>query len=156
MTLSSKHSVDQDEGKGRGECWQSPPLLRQLTSRNCDTGPLCKQGIMGIFPAYALLEIFSFYVDQARADEWYALAHVCQTWRYVVLGSPHRLNLHLLCTTRSPVRRMLDIWPPLPFVISNPSNREMCWKRGASDIIAALGHKDRIVEITFFDVPSRI
>jgi hypothetical protein len=51
---------------------------------------------------------------------------------------------------------MLDIWPPLPFVISNPGDREMCWKRGASDIIAALGHKDRIVEITFFDVPSRI
>jgi len=51
---------------------------------------------------------------------------------------------------------MLDIWPPFPLVISNPGDREMCWKHGAGDIVAALGHKDRIVEITFCDVPSWI
>ena len=69
---------------------------------------------MKTFPAHALLEIFSFYMGRAREDEWYALVHVCQRWRYAVLGSQRRLNLRLVCTTRSPVRRMLDIWPPLP------------------------------------------
>ena len=29
-------------------------------------------------------------------DAWYALAHVCQRWRYVVFASPRRLNLRLL------------------------------------------------------------
>jgi hypothetical protein len=111
---------------------------------------------MGIFPAYVLLEILSFYIGQAWTDEWHALVHVCQRWRYVVLGSPRRLNLHLLCTTRSPVRRMLDIWPPLPLVISNPPELSGSWTRSTSNLIAALGHKDRIVEITLCDIPSWI
>lgn len=115
---------------------------------------------MGTFPAYALLEIFSFYVDQARTNEWQALVHVCQRWRYVVLSSPRRLNLRLLCTTRSPVRRMLDIWPPLPLVISNPGNPTnpeiiMEHESDASDILSALGHKGRIEEIILFNVPRR-
>lgn len=59
---------------------------------------------MGTFPAYPLLEIFSFKMDQAWEDTWHALAHVCQRWLYVVLGSPSRLNLRLLSTTRRPVR----------------------------------------------------
>lgn len=36
-----------------------------------------------------------------------------------------RLNLRLLCTTKSPVRRMLDIWTRLPLVISNPGEPVM-------------------------------
>jgi hypothetical protein len=112
---------------------------------------------MGTLPAHPLLETFSFYMDQAQEDAWHALVHVCQRWRYVVLGSPRRLNLRLLCTRRSPVRRMLDIWPPLPLVISDPCLTTI-WRRkhGASDMVAALGHKDRIVEITLCYVPSWI
>ena len=111
---------------------------------------------MGTFPDHPLLEIFSFCLDQAWADPWRALIHVCQRWRYVVLGSPRRLNLRLLCTPRRPVRKMLHIWPPLPLMISNPGCPEVSWTRGAGNVIAALRHKDRIVQISLFDVPSEL
>ena len=111
---------------------------------------------MATFPDHPLLEIFSFCLDQEGADQWHALVHMCQRWRYVILGSPRRLDLRLLCTPERSVRRMLDIWPPLPLQISNPGCSELAWWRGAGDIIAALGHKDRIVRISLFDVPSKL
>ena len=67
-----------------------------------------------------------------------------------------RLDLRLLCTPERPVRRMLDILPPLPLQISNPGCSELAWRRGAGGITAALGHKDRIVRISLFDVPSEL
>jgi hypothetical protein len=40
-----------------------------------------------------LLEIFDFYVFE---ESWETLIHVCRRrrWRYVVFGSPRRLDLH--------------------------------------------------------------
>ena len=94
---------------------------------------------------------------RARIDGWYTLVHVCQRWRYVVLGSPRRLNLHLLCTTTDRTQvRTLDIWPPLPLVIGWFSYPGPSSKHKVSDIIAALGHKDRIVVISLLDVPPGI
>ena len=147
MTLSIRTRLMVSVSKARLSCGIN-------TGRNCDTGPLCKQGTMGTFPADALLEIFRFYIDQARVDGWQTLVHVCRRWRYVALGSPRHLKLYLYCKTtdRTSVRRMLDIWPPLPLVI----NTGVSWKHGSSDIIAALGHTDRIVEIHLSEVPSFI
>ena len=48
---------------------------------------------------------------------WRLLVHVCQRWRQIVFASPHRLNLRILCTYRTPVRKNLDIWPPFPIII---------------------------------------
>jgi hypothetical protein len=97
-----------------------------------------------------LLEIFDMYMDEAPIEAWHTLAHVCRKWRFVVLVSPRRLNLRLLCTASTPVRETLAVWPPLPIVI-----RIYSYKRwGEGNIVAALEHGDRICEIDLFDMPS--
>ena len=64
-----------------------------------------------------LLHIFDYYVAGAQ-QKWCTLVSVCQRWRKIVYGSPHRLNLRIFCTSRTPVRTKLDDWPALPIVIS--------------------------------------
>ena len=48
---------------------------------------------------------------------WFTLAHVCQRWRNVVLGSAHYLGASLVCMKGTPVADMLAHSPPLPLVI---------------------------------------
>jgi len=48
---------------------------------------------------------------------WYTLAHVCQRWRNLVLGSASYLDLCLVCTFGMPVADMLAHSPPLPLII---------------------------------------
>jgi hypothetical protein len=68
---------------------------------------------------HVFLDIFDFCIQDARRypsegiDVWSTLVHVCRHWRSVVFESPLRLDLQLLCTDKTPVRKMLDIWPPL-------------------------------------------
>ena len=93
----------------------------------------------------ALLYVFNFYVAQASEVEvWHTLVHVCRRWRNIVFGSPRHLNLRILCTNKTPVREKLDIWPPVPIVISanrSPTNA------GLHNIKAALEHHDRVCQI---------
>jgi hypothetical protein len=74
-----------------------------------------------MLPDDVLLEIFDFCRSRSYADHdmwnWRPLVHVCQTWRYIVFASPHRLDLQILCTYRTPVRKNLDIWPAFPIII---------------------------------------
>jgi hypothetical protein len=103
-----------------------------------------------ILPEDALLEIFDFYVDNARMiEDWQTLVHVCRKWRNVVFGSPRRLDLHLLCTNSTPVREILDVWPPIDIVVK-------AWdfyNVGVDNILAALKYKDRTSHITLHSVP---
>jgi hypothetical protein len=114
-----------------------------------------------ILPDIALLEIFELYVDNqdnaraARKEEWCTLVHVCRKWRNVVFGSPLRLGLRLYCTARTPVRAMLDIWPPLPIVIG-AYGHENIEKWGMDNILAALEHNYRICTIDFWHIPSSL
>ena len=107
------------------------------------------QVTIDMLPDLALLEIFHFYVDAERIkyeeqmDAWHTLVHVCRNWRIVVFGSPHRLGLRLRCTTSTPVREMLDVWPLLPIVIIAKHDE----KWGMDNIVAALEHNDRICEL---------
>jgi hypothetical protein len=48
---------------------------------------------------------------------WYKLAHVCQRWRNIILGSASYLDLCLVCTNGTPVADMLAHSPPLPLII---------------------------------------
>jgi hypothetical protein len=52
-----------------------------------------------------------------RGNWWYKLAHVCQRWRNVVLGSAAYLGVSLVCTNGTPVADMLVHSPHLPLVI---------------------------------------
>ena len=52
-----------------------------------------------------------------RGRWWYNLAHVCQRWRKVILGSASYLGVSLVCANGTPVADMLAHSPPLPLVI---------------------------------------
>ncbi|KAH9018350.1 hypothetical protein EDB84DRAFT_1519578, partial [Lactarius hengduanensis] len=104
-----------------------------------------------MLPDHVLLEIFDFYRmnrDALRLVwKWHLLVHVCERWRQIIFASPHRLNLQILCTWRTPVRKNLDIWPTFPIVIdygfSEASSRST-WSRGEGNVIAALKHPNRV------------
>ena len=108
-------------------------------------------------PDNVLLDIFDFYGadrvsvypcdDFWRTWEWETLIQVCRRWRYVVFGSPRRLDLRLFCTDKTPTRTLLDIWPPFPITITCEYTRWI----GIGNVIAALEHHDRVshVRITF-------
>ena len=83
-----------------------------------------------MLPDDVLVEIFNFCLVEAMEDiegvyseykmkAWQALVHVCRRWRSVVFGSPRRLELKLVCTTQTPARDTLDVWPALPLVIDS-------------------------------------
>jgi hypothetical protein len=104
-------------------------------------------------PDDVLLAIFDFCVDKFQSTKrqiqaWHPLVHVCQRWRGVVFGSPHRLNLRLFCTSRTPVRDTLDVWPPLPLVIQ--STRIDC----VDNVVAVLECRDRVDKIELDRVNS--
>src|ERR1700733_11866291 len=79
-----------------------------------------------------LLNIFSLYPQDIvegyedvvswpewdKARWWYKLVHACRRWRYLILSSPVRLGLHLVCTYGTPVADMLAHSPPLPLIIN--------------------------------------
>ena len=94
-----------------------------------------------MLPDVALLGIFDFYLYEAWTDAWHTLVHVCRKWRFIVFGSPHRLDLRLFCTER---RGTLDIWPPLPILIETHGYRR---GRRLDDIIMTLKHNDRICHL---------
>ena len=119
-------------------------LHRLLTSRL--TG-----GTVDKLPDVVLLEIFDFYLaTRKQVEAWHTLVHVCRKWRNVVLGSPLRLRLRICCRARTPVRKMLDIWPPLPIAVYHRENQRC----RDDNIIAALEHNDRISLIDLWGVPS--
>ena len=82
------------------------------------------------------------------AHLWQTLVHVCHRWRSVVFGSSRRLNLRLVCTSDTPARDTLDIWPFLPLLIAADGRRT----ESMDDIIAVLERSDRVVKIEFSSV----
>jgi hypothetical protein len=107
-------------------------------------GPVSQRVTIESLPDNVLLEIFDLYIYFGfLCETWETLVHVCQRWRYVVFGSPIRLDLQIFCTGRTPVRKSLDIWPELPLnlkFLTEPDDR-------SDNLVAILGHRDRVREI---------
>jgi hypothetical protein len=112
------------------------------------------------FPENVLLDIFDFYRMTHTLPEspcttwaWHVLVHVCRKWRQVVFTSPRRLGLRLCCTSMTPVRNMLDIWPPsLPITIHNLGIKgppRASHPDEDDNLIAALERRDRVCAIDF-------
>ena len=81
-----------------------------------------------------------------RERWWYNLAHVCQRWRNVILGSASYLDLCLVCTFGTPVAHMLAHSPPLPLVVDcTDSFCDITVK--VEGIILALEQRDRVRRI---------
>lgn len=132
-------------------------------------GPLSRQGTVTIeiLPDDVLVEIFSFYVEDAygpletheieRIEAWYTLVYVCWRWRNVVFASSRRLNLRLLYTNRRPVPKTLNHSPTLPIVIwqkesDDPLSPQVeAW--GTDNIISALEKRDRVSGIFLMNLP---
>ena len=111
----------------------------------------------------ALLEIFYFYQDFYRINpditdlsyrgpvmplmEWRRLMHVCRRWRQIIFESPHRLNLQILCTRGIRFKKSLGIWPDFPIAIKFPGHSRLTRAIEADDVIAALEHSDRVLDI---------
>jgi hypothetical protein len=112
---------------------------------------------INILPDDVLLEIFDHYMilpqrySYHQVDAWHKLVHVCQRWRYVVFDSPRRLDLRILCTDKTPVTNMLDIWPALPIVIyaESPLPR-------TTNIISALQQHNRVCFIRISGVGNSL
>ena len=126
-----------------------------------DIGPVT----IDVLPDDVLIDIFDFYLVQLedplspsldwleRTKAWQKLVHVCRRWRDVVFQSPRRLDLHILCTARTPMTvltEMLDTWPVLPLAI------RVCPRCHTKNTIAVLtNHRDRICRISVvFDFTS--
>ena len=104
-----------------------------------------------MLPDDVLLEIFDFYVNRnggqyfkKEIEVWQTLVHVCRRWRSIVFGSPRRLNLRLFCTSVTPARDTLDLWPSLPLLIRDidPTKDD--------EILAVLERSDRVVGIELY------
>ncbi|KAI9455082.1 hypothetical protein BJY52DRAFT_1417606 [Lactarius psammicola] len=117
--------------------------------------------IISKLPDDVLLEIFDFCQKNHHTQDddtlrigrnvwkWHILVQVCRRWRQIIFGSPHRLNLRILCTYRTPVRKNLGIWPAFPIVIDYHYRQS---KRGIQpddedNVVAALNseHLDRVL-----------
>jgi hypothetical protein len=118
------------------------PKVLQTTDW-CNVGRIT----IDIIPDDVLIDIFDFLVVESNGFEaenwWRTLVHVCRQWRIVIFGSPHYLNLRLVCSNRTPVREMLDVWPPFPIVIHQYARP----KSGGDNLIAALERNDRVCQI---------
>ena len=107
-----------------------------------------------------LLEIFHFcrkihydLPDSERncwplisAWNWCLLAHVCRRWRQIIFDSSRRLNLRILCTYRTPVRKNLGIWPAFPIDLRFNSPGYLR-PQNEDNVIAALEHRNRVQSV---------
>ncbi len=120
-----------------------------ITSDWRDRGPLT----IGMLPNDVLLKIFAFYVDETRWKEgWHPLVHVCRKWRNIVLWSPYHLNLQLVHTEKTHMRRTLEVWPPIPIVIKG----DYCSPSGQDNLMATLLHNDRVCKIKLWFISSSL
>jgi hypothetical protein len=108
---------------------------------------------LDILPDEVLLKIFAFFVDETRwKDGWHLLVHVCRKWRNIVLGSPHQLNLQLVHTEKRSMKKILEVWPPLPIVIGG----DYYTKSGQDNLLEALEQNERVCEIKLWFISSSL
>ena len=98
---------------------------------------------VGVLTDDVLLEIFDFYVRYGE-EGWQSLIHVCRRWRSLVLESPRRLNLQLLCTPKTPTRDKLGVWPTLPIIVAG----SLGILSYTGNIIAALEQSHRVCRVS--------
>jgi hypothetical protein len=99
-----------------------------------------------VLPAHTLLDIFDFdRILEFDFSEWRweRLVHVCRRWRQIIFAAPLRLHLHLRCTRTTPVRKYLDIWPPLPLAIDYNLSAGLSPDQ-EDNLLAALENPDRV------------
>jgi hypothetical protein len=116
-------------------------------------------------PDNIILEIFDFYRLSSTTSKghtaytwpWKRLVHVCQKWRNLVFASPLRLDLHLFCDSRTPVRSSLEYWPSLPIIIRSTLTSTIFTlhdRENGENIVAALEQRDRVCKVELKNLTS--
>ena len=108
-----------------------------------------------MLPDDVLLAIFYFRADENQntkeeIEEWQTLVHVCRRWRSLVFGSPRRLNLRLVCTSRTRARDTLNAWPALPLFV-------WCYSRylgSVDNLVAVLARTNCVFQIDLRHISS--
>ena len=121
---------------------------RSLSIGTCTIGTAPDEVLLDIFDFYRQVVMCSSY-SWAGNWRWHTLVHVCRRWRHIVLTSSGRLDLRLLCTARTPVRKYLDCWPPtLPIaILYNCLQSSSPLPEDERDIFIALENPDRVCSI---------
>ena len=97
-----------------------------------------------MLPDEVLLDIFDFYRVYSMNSvgytwAWHNLVHVCRRWRRLIFASPLYLDLRLVCKSRTPVRKTLDVWPAFPIGIqAHPIHED------EDGVVAVLEHPERV------------
>ena len=118
-----------------------------------------------MLPDDVLLKVFDF----CRQDQeytlhepgqwdywkWHLLVHVCHQWRQIVFTSPRPLNLQICCTSSTPVRDNLGIWPPFPIAVFYNFLSQIT-PNGEDHILAALRQIDRVCEVRLTVTASQL
>ena len=103
-----------------------------------------------------LLNIFDWYRLHNTTNEdkgwnlerwWHKFTHVCRKWRRLILTSPTRLDLHLVCTYGISVESMLSHSPPLPLIIYYHAIPGKISAKDEESVILALQQHERVHRI---------
>jgi hypothetical protein len=84
------------------------------------------------------------------------LTQVCGRWRYLTLGSPSWLGLHLLCTHGVPIAKMLAHFPSLSLAIYYSEDVHKTTEEDEQGILLALRHSDRVHHISLRLSPMKL
>jgi hypothetical protein len=137
--------------KARGKCLSTQVAL---DLHSLSAGESHKHSTtIDILPDDILLEIFVFilsgrtrFIREYPIWKWHKLVHVCRRWRQLIFASPLRLDLQLLCTHRTSIRKDLGCWPAFPLVIDYHYVRAARLPN-LENIFAALEQRDRVRHI---------
>jgi hypothetical protein len=118
---------------------------------------------ISMLPDDILLEIFDFCRENHYNHpysrpvwEWNILVHVCSRWRQIVFASPQRLDLQILCTYGTPVRKIFSIWPAFPIFLDLYSSR-FYTSNCQDNAITALKHPpDRVSSVRLYVTGSQV
>jgi hypothetical protein len=108
-------------------------------------------------PDELLLEIFDFYRRGINSYDdlwkkkkvWVNLSHVCRRWRAVMFASSSRLELGITVGSKKPGHIKAILSGPLPILIDYKCRNENLTGSALWRLRAALGHSDRVREISF-------
>jgi hypothetical protein len=143
---------------GRNRVGSSTGIIVDQRSLTCH-GP--ERVTIGSLSDDVLLEIFHFCRTSTDPQvwhmNWHKLVHVCQRWRFVVLGSPLGLDLQIFCTPKAPVKKLLNVWPVLPLhIYFFPTSTYFKPEDNLDNLIATLEHPDRVCEIDISCPPHHL
>ncbi|KAI0275762.1 hypothetical protein BGY98DRAFT_38765 [Russula aff. rugulosa BPL654] len=157
-SLQSTERFGQDAKSGKSQ--------RQSSPYNAAIDILDDDSLLNIFHLYRpfLLgeddndeaRLFGGFERWERGHWWYKLAHVCQRWRNLMLGSASYLGLYLVCTKGSPIADMLAHSPPLlPLAVDYYYEDSDVSTEDEERLLLALEQRDRVRRIRLrMEIPN--